>query len=165
MTRLLDEVDADIEIEIHPIPDLNNNDARCQYIETNLPPFDTIYTGNPRVQDIFAKRGKNVRDLTLEQNIKGTFLRNQIAMQRYGLLAKSTSPAIIDYIQQIHGHERLQFAYEQEMVSPKIAADLILEDQHHNIVLIWRKNTPHGLALPGGFVNYGEEPGKAAIRE
>ena len=33
------------------------------------------------------------------------------------------------------------------------------------VVLIRRKNPPHGWALPGGFVNYGESLEAAAIRE
>jgi 8-oxo-dGTP diphosphatase len=33
------------------------------------------------------------------------------------------------------------------------------------IVLIERKNEPHGWALPGGFIDYGESAEHAAIRE
>jgi 8-oxo-dGTP diphosphatase len=33
------------------------------------------------------------------------------------------------------------------------------------IVLVRRKNPPHGWALPGGFVDYGETVEEAAIRE
>ncbi len=33
------------------------------------------------------------------------------------------------------------------------------------IVLVERKNSPHGWALPGGFVDYGESFEQAAVRE
>lgn len=36
---------------------------------------------------------------------------------------------------------------------------------HGGIVLIKRKNPPHGWALPGGFIDYGESAEHAAIRE
>jgi 8-oxo-dGTP diphosphatase len=47
---------------------------------------------------------------------------------------------------------------------PPIAADIIAEigDQ---IVLIERKNFPHGWAIPGGFVDFGETVEAAAVRE
>jgi ADP-ribose pyrophosphatase YjhB (NUDIX family) len=47
--------------------------------------------------------------------------------------------------------------------------DIIIEIQRENgqegIILIKRKNPPHGWALPGGFVDYGESLEEAAVRE
>ncbi len=47
---------------------------------------------------------------------------------------------------------------------PPIAADVIAEIGDR-IVLIERKNFPHGWAIPGGFVDFGETVEHAAIRE
>jgi len=48
--------------------------------------------------------------------------------------------------------------------SPKLAVDaIILVD--NKVVLIERKNPPHGWAFPGGFVDYGESVEAAVIRE
>src|SRR6266852_7517462 len=47
---------------------------------------------------------------------------------------------------------------------PPIAADIIAEIGDR-IVLIERKNFPHGWAIPGGFVDFGETVEHAAIRE
>ena len=52
--------------------------------------------------------------------------------------------------------------------TPKLTVDIIIEliDQSDNpILLIERKNPPHGWALPGGFVDVGETLEQAAVRE
>ena len=47
---------------------------------------------------------------------------------------------------------------------PLVTVDIIIE-LSRGIVLIERKNPPHGWALPGGFVDYGESIERAAMRE
>ncbi len=53
--------------------------------------------------------------------------------------------------------------------NPVPTVDIIIEVQREDgkegIVLIQRKNPPHGWALPGGFVDYGESLEEAAVRE
>jgi 8-oxo-dGTP diphosphatase len=49
--------------------------------------------------------------------------------------------------------------------SPLPTVDIIIEVAGGGIVLIERKNPPHGWALPGGFVDYGESLESAAVRE
>ncbi|MGN6734650.1 MAG: NUDIX domain-containing protein [Candidatus Binatia bacterium] len=49
--------------------------------------------------------------------------------------------------------------------NPLLTVDIIVELPDGTIVLIERKNPPHGWALPGGFVDYGESIEHAAIRE
>jgi ADP-ribose pyrophosphatase YjhB (NUDIX family) len=49
--------------------------------------------------------------------------------------------------------------------SPFLTVDIIIEIDGRGIVLIERKNPPHGWALPGGFVDYGESVERAAVRE
>ncbi|MGW8194548.1 MAG: NUDIX domain-containing protein [Desulforhopalus sp.] len=48
--------------------------------------------------------------------------------------------------------------------NPVPTVDIIIEIKE-KIVLIERKNPPHGWALPGGFVDYGESYEAAALRE
>jgi ADP-ribose pyrophosphatase YjhB (NUDIX family) len=49
--------------------------------------------------------------------------------------------------------------------NPLVTVDIIIELTGGGVVLIERKNTPHGWALPGGFVDYGESLETAAVRE
>jgi 8-oxo-dGTP diphosphatase len=52
----------------------------------------------------------------------------------------------------------------EKLRGPLLTVDIIIE-LPRGIVLIERKNPPHGWALPGGFVDYGESLETAAIRE
>ena len=49
--------------------------------------------------------------------------------------------------------------------NPVPTVDIIIEFQDQGLVLIERTNPPHGWALPGGFVDYGESLEAAALRE
>jgi 8-oxo-dGTP diphosphatase len=50
------------------------------------------------------------------------------------------------------------------MRNPVPTVDIIIETGG-GVVLVRRKNPPHGWALPGGFVDYGESLEEAAVRE
>jgi 8-oxo-dGTP diphosphatase len=49
--------------------------------------------------------------------------------------------------------------------SPAPTVDIIIELDGRGIVLIERRFEPHGWAIPGGFVDYGERLSAAAVRE
>jgi len=54
---------------------------------------------------------------------------------------------------------------EKQHRNPLPTTDAIIAGPDGRIVLILRKNEPKGWAIPGGFVDYGEEIGKACRRE
>ena len=49
--------------------------------------------------------------------------------------------------------------------NPLPTTDAVIAGADERIVLILRKNEPRGWALPGGFVDWGEELGRACVRE
>ncbi len=49
--------------------------------------------------------------------------------------------------------------------NPTPTVDVIIYAPDKGVVLIERVNPPHGWALPGGFVDYGESVERAAVRE
>ena len=49
--------------------------------------------------------------------------------------------------------------------NPVPTVDLLIETRPGTVVLVRRRNPPHGWALPGGFVDYGETLETAAVRE
>lgn len=49
--------------------------------------------------------------------------------------------------------------------NPLPTVDILIETQPGTVVLIRRKNPPHGWAIPGGFVDWGESLEAAAVRE
>jgi 8-oxo-dGTP diphosphatase len=49
--------------------------------------------------------------------------------------------------------------------NPSPTVDVVIHDPGRGVVLVERKNPPHGWALPGGFVDYGETCETAAVRE
>ncbi|HKJ72233.1 MAG TPA: NUDIX hydrolase [Gammaproteobacteria bacterium] len=51
------------------------------------------------------------------------------------------------------------------MEGPRCTVDAIIHDDRDRVLLIERRNPPHGWALPGGFVDPGEDLTTAVRRE
>ncbi len=49
--------------------------------------------------------------------------------------------------------------------TPALAVDGLVRDTQGRVLLIRRKNPPEGWAIPGGFVDVGEDPVDACARE
>ena len=153
-----------IDFEIYPIPDFGDTKKWANFILSNLPYFDTLYSGNPYVEICFKESKKIFHRIKVdeEMGIKASNVRELIANKN--LEWKNQVPEIVaNYLEEIKLEQRLEnLIKKNEPRNPDLAVDGIV---HYNggIVLIERKNPPFGLAFPGGFVDRNKESADEAI--
>ena len=96
------------EYEIFEITDINNYDLYVSHLETFVPEFDQIYSGNPIVQRLFDEAGYKVVKLQMfnREVWEGSAIR--LAMREGGDWESAVPNQIVDIIQHIAGTERLK---------------------------------------------------------
>ena len=96
------------EYEIFEIPDINNYDLYVSHLETFVPIFDQIYSGNPIVQRLFDEAGYKVVKLEMfnREVWEGSAIR--LAMKEGGDWESAVPNQIVEIIQRIAGTERLK---------------------------------------------------------
>ncbi len=96
------------EYEIFEIPDINNYDLYVSHLETFVPIFDQIYSGNPIVQRLFDEAGYKVVKLQMfnREVWEGSAIR--LAMREGGDWEAAVPNQIVEIIQRIAGTERLK---------------------------------------------------------
>ena len=96
------------EYEIFEIPDINNYDLYVSHLETFVPEFDQIYSGNPIVQRLFGEAGYKVVKLQMfnREVWEGSAIR--LAMREGGDWESAVPNQIVEIIQRIAGTERLK---------------------------------------------------------
>ena len=96
------------EYEIFEIPDINNYDLYVSHLETFVPEFDQIYSGNPIVQRLFDEAGYKVVKLQMfnREVWEGSAIR--LAMREGGDWESAVPNQIVEIIQRIAGTERLK---------------------------------------------------------
>ncbi len=101
---------ADLECPFYviPIEDVQRNALWVAHVRAMTPPFDTVYSSNPLVVQLFTEAGVNVRSLGMYERLthSGTAIRQR--MLDGEPWEHLVHPAVVDVIQEIHGVERLQ---------------------------------------------------------
>lgn len=154
-----------IQTEVYSIPDFGNNEEWVNYILKELPDFDYVISGNPRVIDAMQKAWKEIIPLKIRKMIKWSTIRELIARNQVQKLWEYISDEWINYLQKINAPERLKNIFKQEWKWPGLTVDAVVFNKNWKIVLIQRKNPPYGVALPWGFVDIWESLIDAAKRE
>ena len=94
--------------EIYNIPDINDNDKYVTHLETFIPEFDYIYSGNPLVQRLFKEAGHHVvsPEFVNREVWEGSSIRQ--AMTEGDDWEQAVPPQIVDKIHTLNGTERLK---------------------------------------------------------
>lgn len=151
-------------IKIFPIVDINNHDKWVKHVVKVVPHFDFVLTNNEITKKLFEKEGYSVKALPIKNIISGTEIRELIVNGNdyQNLLPEGTKIVM----KEVKGYVRYALTDKIKRLSKKVyrnpvpATDVVIElyeesGRYKGIVFIERKNPPYGIALPGGFHEYG----------
>ena len=98
----------DCEYQIYEIPDVNNNDLYVSHLETFVPDFDTVYSGNSLVLKLFKASGYRVvtPEMVNREVWEGAAIRQ--AMTEGDEWETAVPPQIVDIIHKLNGVVRLR---------------------------------------------------------
>jgi nicotinamide-nucleotide adenylyltransferase len=93
-----------------PVPDFGNDKKWAEHIETLVPIFDIVYTGNKWTERCFKGKHK-VKKVNMLKGINATIIRNRILKNKdwQSLVPKE----VADYISKIKGVERVKRIWKQ----------------------------------------------------
>jgi nicotinamide-nucleotide adenylyltransferase len=98
----------DCEYRIYEIPDVNNNDLYVSHLETFVPDFDTVYSGNSLVLKLFKATGYRIvmPEMVNRDVWEGAAIRQ--AMMEGDEWETAVPPQIVDIIHDLNVIEKLQ---------------------------------------------------------
>ena len=93
---------------IFEIPDINNYDLYVSHLETFVPAFDCVYSGNPLVQRLFGNAGYEIIKLKMINRAvwEGSAIR--LAIKEGDDWESAIPSKIVEIIHRIDGTERLK---------------------------------------------------------
>ena len=98
----------DCKYQIYDIPDVNNNDLYVSHLETFVPEFDTVYSGNSLELKLFKAAGyRTVMPEMVNREVwEGAAIRQ--AMTEGDEWETAVPLQIVDIIRDLNGIEKLQ---------------------------------------------------------
>lgn len=63
---------------IYPIPDINEDIKWVEHVQTLVPKFETVFTGNPLTEKLFKEKGYKVKRIKILSGINGTTIRDKM---------------------------------------------------------------------------------------
>lgn len=106
ITRALN--DLDIPLYVIPLEDVKRNALWVAHVKSMVPPFDTVYTSNPLVIQLFKEAGIPVMSppMYLRESLSGTAVRKK--MFAGDAWEECVPDEVVSVIEEIHGIERMQ---------------------------------------------------------
>ena len=107
--KMIEEVMKDLNFKytIFGIPDINNYDLYVSHLETFVPNFDIVFSGNPLVQRLFSEAGHTVVKVNTvnREAWEGSSIR--LAMKEGGDWESAIPNQVVNIIHNINGIDRL----------------------------------------------------------
>lgn len=158
--------------EIVKIPDFDDYPKWVNYVITNSPHFDIVFSGNAVVKKLFEEKGYNVQNFPASPYVSASQIRQMIfdGADYSHYLPQGT----LQVLKEMKGIEKIKKIYNKAIYrNPPTAVDIVAEiynPEFEGIALIKRGNDPFKgkWALPGGFQEEGysfEATAKKEMRE
>ena len=107
--KMIEEVMKDLNFKytIFGIPDINNYDLYVSHLETFVPNFDIVFSGNHLVQRLFSEAGHTVVKVNMvnREAWEGSSIR--LAMKEGGDWESAIPNKVVNIIHDINGIDRL----------------------------------------------------------
>ena len=97
---------------VYPVPDFHNDKKWVEHIETLVPKFDVVFTGNNWTERCFKKYNYRVKKFKIIKGVSSTIIRNRMIKNKdwQSLVPKE----VIDYIEKINGIKRVKMVYSKQ---------------------------------------------------
>ena len=97
---------------IFPIPDFSDDEKWVERIETLVPKFDIVFTGNDWTERCFKDKGCKVKKIKLIEDISSTIIRNRILKNENW--QELVPEKAVEYLEKIKGIERIKKIYSKK---------------------------------------------------
>lgn len=153
-----------VKFTIYPIPDVEKDENRKEYIMSNIPKFDCVISGDIWTTNIFKKTKYPICNIKIMKDIQNSSIKHMLHVGDIEGLKELVPGQAIIYLKSMKADKRLEQYYLNENIGPKVGVEWILLTKDKRVVIIQKKDTPVGYALPGWFIKYGETIEQAFTR-
>ncbi len=108
MIRRVQDAEGISNVQIFKVPDIGDDDRYPGHVMESVPSFDVVYSGNSLVQRLFGAAGKEVQKISLikREEYSGTEIRRRMTTGEDW--EKLVPKAVVEYLREIGGVERVK---------------------------------------------------------